>query len=144
MPSSPTKTAAKAKPAAAAKQPAKPKDKPAAAAKRAPAKAVAKPAAPKANPDKARAFRLKDLVEAVVAATEMKKPDAKRAIEATLATLASALKRGDDLNLPPLGRARVAKTADKDGASTLTLKLRLGGSAKPGAKQPLADAGEED
>ncbi|WP_431300093.1 HU family DNA-binding protein [Tabrizicola sp. BL-A-41-H6] len=109
--------------------------------------AAPKATAPKVVPAtaaKADALRLKDLVAAVVEATDMKKPDAKRAVEATLASLAAALKRGHDLNLPPLGRARVAKTSEKDGAATLTLKLRLGGGSGQGAKQPLAADGEDD
>lgn len=148
-PKAPAKTGAKAtaKPAARlavvktkAALPAKrlAKSKPAAAPKST-APAAALDAAPKAD-----ALRLKDLVAAVVDATDLKKPDAKRAVEATLASLAAALKRGHDLNLPPLGRARVAKTSEKDGTATLTLKLRLGGGAGQGAKQPLADSGEDD
>ena len=41
-----------------------------------------------------------------------------------------------------LGRTRIAKTAEKDGASTLTLKVRRGAHKKKEAKEPLAE--EED
>lgn len=130
-PEKPAKAAAKLpKPAKAAK-PAKAK----------PAKA-AKPATSSAR-TKASMLRLRDLVDAVAKATGASKKDAKIAAVATLASLVAALKRGDDLNLPPLGRVRVAKAAAKDGAPVLTLKLRLGTPGGPGAKEALADDGED-
>jgi nucleoid DNA-binding protein len=124
-----------------------------------PAKAVAKPARPvkpaKAKPGKAAKsasaaarpkaamLRLRDLVDAVAKRTGSSKKDGKAAVVATLATLIAALQRGDDLNVPPLGRVRVAKAADKDGAQVLTLKLRLGGPGKSDAKEALADDSED-
>ena len=121
------------------------KAKPAAKREKAPpaASVIAKPfgrsAANPAAKTGAVAFKLKDLVDAVVASTGGKKPEVKKTVEATLAALSDALKRGADLNLPPLGRARVAKVTEKNGTSTLTLKLRVGGAAGQGAKQGLAD-----
>lgn len=139
--------------AASGPRPAKPAAMAAAAKAARPARAqkpvkAAKPAAksaarPAADPATSGKLKLRDLVDSVASATGTSKKDARLAIEATLEALAAALKRGDDLNLPPLGRARVAKSAEKDGNATLTLKLRLGGAAKPGAKQGLADDGED-
>lgn len=115
------------------------------------AKPVAKPAlsvvdspAPAAKPAAtAPALKLKDLVDRVAAATGAKKPEAKKAVEATLAAMSAALKSGSDLSLPPLGKLRIARTT----GSVLTLKLRQaeGGKAdaKAGAKA-LADDGEDD
>jgi nucleoid DNA-binding protein len=141
----------------AAEKPAKPVAK-----AKAVAKTAAKPAKPASQPKPVvradstasaksgvAAFKLRDLVEVVATATGAKKPDVKQTVEATLSALADALKGGADLNLPPLGRARIAKAAGKDGAAVMTLKLRLGGAAKSGAnvktgpKQALADDGED-
>lgn len=101
---------------------------------------VAKPA--EAAPAKASAkasLKLKELVVRVADATGAKKPEAKKSVEATLAALSAALHAGTDINLPPLGKLRVARTA----GSVLTLKLRTGAGEKAGAK-PLADDGEDD
>ncbi len=96
-------------------------------------------------------LKLPGLVDAVASALGGKKKDAKLAVEVTLAELAAALRRGDGLMLPPLGRARVVKSAEKDGSSTLTVKLRLADAGaekvKPvggkGKKQALAVDGED-
>ncbi|GAB1363574.1 hypothetical protein MASR1M32_28100 [Rhodobacter sp.] len=84
-------------------------------------------------------IKIKDLVLRVTEATGGKKKDVKEIVEATLAALGDALGKGEDLNLPGLGRTRIAKTAEKDGAATLTLKVRRGAHKKKEAKEPLAD-----
>ena len=125
----------------------KPEGRPAAKAVAKPAlKVVEKPApgqAPAKTPVKAAAkaagFKLKDLVDQVASATGTKKSDAKKAVEATLAAIAAALKSGSDLALPPLGKLRIARTT----GAVLTLKLRTGAGEKAAAK-PLADSGEDD
>jgi nucleoid DNA-binding protein len=138
----------------ATEKPAKPaaKIKPVAEAAQKPARSATKPAAKPTKPaggakvragSNTEAFRLKDLVEAVATATGGKRPEVKKTVEATLSSLAEALKRGSDLNLPPLGRIRVAKAAGKDGAPAMTLKLRLAGADKPGGKLALAEDGED-
>lgn len=152
-----------AKPAHAAKPALKVVERPAAKAKTAPkrveaaankaAKLDAKPAAKRAAEPTPRSAMLKlpGLVDAVASALGGKKKDAKLAVEVILTELAAALRRGDGLMLPPLGRARVVKSAEKDGSSTLTVKLRLADASaakvKPaggkGKKQALADDGED-
>lgn len=136
----PAKAKAKApKPKAAKPAAVKPAAAKPAAAKPA-LKVVAKPA--EAAPAKASAkasLKLTELVERVADATGAKKPEAKKSVEATLAALSAALHAGTDINLPPLGKLRVARTA----GSVLTLKLRTGAGEKAGAK-PLADDGEDD
>ncbi|HOZ33021.1 MAG TPA: HU family DNA-binding protein [Tabrizicola sp.] len=140
-PKDPDKKPAKVKPEGrpAAKAVAKPalkvveKPAPGQAPGQAPVKAAAKVAA------KAAGFKLKDLVDQVASATGTKKPDAKKAVEATLAAIAAALKSGSDLALPPLGKLRIARTT----GAVLTLKLRTGAGEKAAAK-PLADSGEDD
>jgi len=57
--------------------------------------------------------------------TDVKKRDAKPAIEAALAELAAALIAGEELVLPPLGKIKVVRSKDLgQGAKALTLKLR--------------------
>lgn len=102
-----------------------------------PAKAAALKPAPTAEPAAAM-VKLKALVDQVATNTGLKKPDAKQAVEATLAALAEALAANATLVAPPLGKLRVVKAVD----GALTLKLRLPGNAKPGAKG-LADDGED-
>jgi nucleoid DNA-binding protein len=71
-----------------------------------------------------------ELLDAVVARTNLKKRDVKPAVEAALAVIAETLRGGTDVNLPPLGKLRVVKSKDLDGgAAVLTLKLRTQRSA---------------
>ena len=66
-----------------------------------------------------------ELLDAVVARTNLKKRDVKPAVEAALAVISEALARGDDVNLPPMGKLRIVKSKPLDaGAHVLTLKLR--------------------
>ncbi len=75
------------------------------------------------------ALRLKELVDRVAAATGGKKKGVKEIVEATLAQLGLALKNGEMLNLPALGKVRVAKTQGANPGSAMTLKLRPAGPA---------------
>ena len=66
-----------------------------------------------------------EFIDRAVDRTDVKRRDAKPAIEAALAVLAEALVKGEELNLPPMGKLRVVKMKDVgDGAKVLTLKLR--------------------
>jgi DNA-binding protein HU-alpha len=99
-------------------------------------------AAPSADgAEKATALKLRELVDRVVGATGAKKKVARELVEATLAQLGEALAKGEELNLPGVGKVRVAKSADKAGRSLMTLKVRSAGAAK--AKEPLAEAVED-
>lgn len=115
-----------------------------------------KPAEPAVAPDetapeategkvKGPSLKIRDLVQKVADATGGKKKDVKEIVEATLNELGEALSRGEELNLPGLGRTRVAKSAEKDGAALLTLKLKRGPHKKrdKAEKEPLADDGED-
>lgn len=127
-------------------KPAKPQQPAKAARAAKPGKPAAKadmPAKAAAKPAPATGLKMRDLIDSVATATGAKKPDVKVTVEATLAALATALKSGTDMTLPPLGKLRVVKLVEKGGATMMTLKLRHGGgSAKPGSK-PLADDGED-
>jgi nucleoid DNA-binding protein len=66
-----------------------------------------------------------ELLDQVVARTNLKKRDVKPAVEAALAVILDALQNGSELNLPPLGKLRLVKTKDLEGGATVrTLKLR--------------------
>lgn len=147
------KAAAKPK-TTAAKAPAAPKPAKAtiSAPKVAPPVVVETGAAPVATLEKADKvtgpqLKKKDLVARVVAALDgKKKGQVKDIVEATLAALGEALQKGEALNLPPFGRARIARQKGEGKTSSMTVKLR-GAGAKNAAKAPkqaLAEVGEDD
>ena len=113
-------------------------------------KVVAEPAAElpeavavEAGTDRAVALKLRELVGRVVEVTGGKKKGVKEIVEATLTALGDALAKGEELNLPGVGKVRVAKSVDREGRSMMTLKVR--GTGTPKAKEPkeaLADAEE--
>lgn len=113
-----------------------PKVRAASAAATAPASA-GDDAAAKPSVEKSGALKLKDLVERVVSATGAKKKDARSVVEATLSQLGDALAKGEELNLPGLGKVRVARAADKDGRAMMTLKVR---GVAPGNKKEKKEA----
>ena len=93
-------------------------------------------------------IRKKELVERVVAASGAKKKQVKEIVEHTLKVLGEALAKGEELNLPPFGKAKVNRSKDNDGGTTMMVKLRQGGdqaearkAARKGAKEGLADGG---
>ena len=91
------------------------------------------------------ALKKKDLLERVTAATGGKKKDVKEVVEATIAVLGAALQSGEGLNLPPFGKARVAKSKGEGASRAMTVKLRGAGAKRveKDRKQPLADPGED-
>jgi nucleoid DNA-binding protein len=90
--------------------------------------------------EKAAQLKLKDLIERVVKASGAKKKGVKEIVEATLATLGDALAKGEAINLPGFGRAKVAHAEDKGAGKPMTIKLKSQptGEAKKAGKQPLA------
>lgn len=82
-----------------------------------------------------------EFMEKAIARTDVKKRDAKPAIEAALAELAALLADGNELNLPPMGKLKLVKSKDiGDGAKVLTLKLR---TMKDGAGEPKPETPED-
>ena len=80
------------------------------------------------------------LLDAVVARTNLKKRDVKPAVEAALMLLGDALREGKDLNLPPLGKVRLVKSKDlENGVAVLTLKLRTPRNATAAAQDQLSE-----
>lgn len=128
-----------------------PKGIPAPKSKAAPAQAPATAAEagtePEAASTRAGALKLRELVDRVVDATGAKKKTAKEIVEATLAKLGDALAKGEELNLPGVGKVRVAKSSDREGRSLMTLKVRSGGGGAAAKKkannEALAEASED-
>ncbi len=85
-------------------------------------------------------YRKKELVDAVAAASGVKKKQVKPVVDAVLAELGIALARGDTLNLPPLGKVAVNRSKEGPHADVMILKLRR---LKPGAK-PEPEAPEDE
>ena len=87
---------------------------------------------------KTLALKKRELVERVAALSGGKKKSVKDVVEATLAVLGEALEKGEELILPPFGKAKVNRSKDgAAGSKLLTVKLRRGEARV--AKQPLAD-----
>ncbi|KQB97779.1 hypothetical protein AL073_02255 [Loktanella sp. 1ANDIMAR09] len=100
---------------------------------------------PKETPETAKTedgtLKKPELLDAVVARTNLKKRDVKPAVEAALAVLGEALREGAVVNLPPLGKLRVVKTKPLDGgAAVVTLKLRTPKDATGAAEAASDDA----
>ena len=111
-----------------------------AAAKPGTARKFAKPAAGGAA-DTSKvdlSLRLKGLVEGVTETTGMNKKDVKTVIEAALLQIGAVLARGESINLPGLGRIRVARKGTTENAA-MTLKLRQGDGGKGKGKSAEAD-----
>lgn len=88
-------------------------------------------------------LKLRELVSRVVEATGAKKKGVKEIVEGTLVEIGAALLKGEELNLPGVGKVRVAKALEKDGVSLMTVKIRgAGGVKKKEPKEALADADE--
>jgi nucleoid DNA-binding protein len=139
-----------------------PMKKPAGAKPKVAGKAAAKPVvtpplqvvAPTAAPDVAEAtpkaaaaqLRKKELINRVMDVVGGKKKGVKEIVEATLSVLGEALQKGEALNIPPFGRAKVARQKGEGRTSSMTVKLRGAGekNAPRGPKEALAEVGEDD
>ena len=149
-----TSTAKKTTPTkkpAAAKAAAKPKPAPKAApAVKAPLAVVAPVAVAEGGAKAAKSpavqLRKKELIARVVDVVGGKKKGVKEIVEATLSVLGEALQKGEALNIPPFGRAKVARQKGEGKTSSMTVKLRGAGekNAPRGPKEALAEVGEDD
>lgn len=113
------------------------------AAKAAPAELAKAPAAPLVKV-KANTLKIKDVLEQVATSQGGKKKGMKEVVEATLTALGAAFARGDAVNLPGFGRARVAQAEDAAAGKPATIKLKsgTGNAQKKLGKQGLADLGD--
>jgi nucleoid DNA-binding protein len=91
---------------------------------------------------KGAGLKMKDLVEQVAkAAAGGKKKGVKEIVEATLAALGNALAKGEAVNLPGFGRAKVAHAEDKGAGKPMTIKMKSqpAGAPKKPKKEALAE-----
>ncbi|MFD1507983.1 HU family DNA-binding protein [Lacimonas salitolerans] len=87
-------------------------------------------------------MKKKELIDAVVARSGIKKKDAKPVVEAMLAVLGEEMGQGRELNLQPLGKMKINRIKQLSGAKVVMCKLRQNETlGKPDA-DPLADAAE--
>lgn len=101
--------------------------------------------------EEAEAFRKRDLIDAVVMRSGVKKRDVKPAVEAALAILGETLAQGQGLNLPELGKVKIQNQKSVGDVQVLNLRLRRkladaetetkSGDAESG-KEGLAEAAE--
>lgn len=92
-------------------------------------------------------MRKRELVDAVVDRSGIKKRYAKPAIEAALAILGEALEEGRSLQMPPLGRVKVQRAKELEDGQVIVAKVRRKTQVddEEGAKsdeEPLAKAAE--
>jgi nucleoid DNA-binding protein len=121
------------------------KSAPKRAAAAAPAELAKAPAAPIALVKvKANVLKIKDVLDQVAKSQGGKKKGMKEVVEATLAALGAAFARGDAVNLPGFGRARVAQIEDTAAGKPMTIKMKsgTGNTQKKPGKQGLADLGD--
>ncbi|WP_299657610.1 HU family DNA-binding protein [uncultured Tateyamaria sp.] len=81
-------------------------------------------------------MRKKELVDAAVARSGLKKKDVKPAIEAALAVMGEALQDGRKLNLPPFGKVKINREKKLASGRMLVARIRQNdGTAKPADDQ---------
>lgn len=85
-------------------------------------------------------LRKRELIEAVVLRSGVKKRDAKPVIEAMLAELGENLAAGRDLTLPPLGKVKVAREKDTPNGRVIVIRVRQNDRAN--VDHPKATAAE--
>lgn len=87
-------------------------------------------------------LKKKDLIDRVLLLTGGKKKTVRDIVEATLNVLGDALSKGEMLNLPPFGKAKVSRPSDAASGRPMTVKLRRGqggGQGRAKGKQALAE-----
>ncbi|MDE3029726.1 MAG: HU family DNA-binding protein [Paracoccaceae bacterium] len=87
---------------------------------------------------KSATLRKKEFVARVTTLSGRKKQDVREITEAVLAVLGEALSKGEELNLPPLGKAKVNRQRDLTSGEMMIVKLRRAGAKETGTP-PLAD-----
>jgi DNA-binding protein HU-alpha len=101
--------------------PRKPAAKPAPIRSKAPAPVlVADTAADPAQPD----LKRQELLEQVVARSDVKKKFAKPVLEAALALIGEALAEGRDLNLAPMGKVKINRTRKLANGRVMVARIR--------------------
>ena len=89
-------------------------------------------------------LKKKDLVEQIVVVTKAKPKDVKLIVDAMLTLVGEALAKGEGLNLPPLGRAKITRQKDLKLGEMITLRLHRGGGAGKSKTEPAEALAEAD
>jgi hypothetical protein len=84
-------------------------------------------------------MKKRELVDAVVKRSGVKKKDAKQVVEAMLAVLGESLAEARELNLQPLGRLKVTRVKQTNGGQVLICKLRQNEGGEKADKEALAE-----
>jgi len=87
-------------------------------------------------------MRKKELIDAVVARSGIKKKDAKPVVEAMLDVLGDALSEGRELNLQPLGKVMVKKSKDLPAGKVMITRIRQSKPATDGENTVPSAAAE--
>ena len=83
-------------------------------------------------------LRMKDFLERVTQANGGKRTGVRQIAELTLAALGEALEKGEQVNLPAFGRAKVTRRDDSSDGANLMIRLRR---ADPNAKKKTGEEG---
>lgn len=82
-----------------------------------------------------------DLVDRLMRQSDMKKGDARRALDATLLVLHEAISEGADISAAPLGKIKVARQKETNNGTLAVCRIKL----KPTASDlPLASSKEDE
>lgn len=76
-------------------------------------------------------MKKRDLLEKVAQTSGLKKNQARKAVEATLGEIRTALEAGQDVAIPPLGRIKI-KTRGEGAEATTQYRLVLQKPSEPG------------
>ena len=90
-------------------------------------------------------LKRRELIDRVVAKSDVKKKYAKPVIEAMLEVLGDTLSEGREMNLQPLGKVKLNRTKETPTARVIVAKIRQNKSAAgkaAGDQDALADAAE--
>ena len=88
------------------------------------------------------ALKKKELIDAVVERSGIKKKDAKPVIEAMLAILGQTLADGREMNLQPLGKIKINRAKDVQGGKILVTKIRQSNRVPKAPSDPMTKAAE--
>ena len=84
----------------------------------------------------------KEMVDRMVAQSGMKKGDARRALEATMAAMSDALREGNNLSLAPLGKMKISRTKDTPNGKLVVLRIKLKDPVPAMPNSPLSGIAE--
>ncbi|WP_158968275.1 HU family DNA-binding protein [Chachezhania sediminis] len=86
-------------------------------------------------------LKRRDLIDMIVAETGVKKKFAKPVIDAMLAQMGATLAEGRPMNLPPMGKLRVNRSTETEGATTYFCRVRM---PKLKTEDDAVESGETD